>query len=419
MQNDHGLASSLGHPSALLLAHDPRATGTGRYRPKYGARGDVLLAPMFRLIYYLYARRLVRDVGSRPTPRHVGIILDGNRRHGRSRGITEPREVYDLGADKLDEILEWCAELDIPAVTLWVFSTDNFQRPAAEVSGILASIEAKLTALACDPDIHRRRVRVRAIGCLAMLPEPVLAAIRAAERATSSYDGLELNIAVAYGGRQEITDAVRALLCHVGEKQATLAEAIDEVTPEAISGHLYTAGLPDPDLYAAFVSAGDSIADSYERRDTAAARSHRPRRPFRDCAARQSMAGDRRRDDRAAHRNCLVEVPRRGRKSLRRHVDTRTESYEVAVTLTHIGADWRRCRARPALRTGPTEPPGAAKTAHGGAGGAEIHRVARVKGSRAAQGIRAADRGLGALGTLEKPHKVCKRGWLAKRHIIG
>ena len=203
---------------------------------------------MFRLIYYLYARRLVRDVGSRPTPRHVGIILDGNRRHGRSRGITEPREVYDLGADKLDEILEWCAELDIPAVTLWVFSTDNFQRPAAEVSGILASIEAKLTALACDPDIHRRRVRVRAIGCLAMLPEPVLAAIRAAECATSSYDGLELNIAVAYGGRQEITDAVRALLCCVAEKQATLAEAIDEVTPEAIASHLYTAGLPDPDL---------------------------------------------------------------------------------------------------------------------------------------------------------------------------
>jgi short-chain Z-isoprenyl diphosphate synthase len=206
-----------------MLANDPRAIGTGRRRPKYGVRGDVLLALMFRLIYYLYARRLIREVGSRAMPRHVGIILDGNRRHGRSRGITEPREVYDLGANKLDEILEWCADLDIPTVTLWVFSTDNFQRPAAEVSCILASIEAKLTALACDPDIHRRRVRVRAIGCLAMLPEPVLAAIRAAECATSSYDGLELNIAVAYGGRQEIT-------------------------PEAIAGHLYTAGLPDPDL---------------------------------------------------------------------------------------------------------------------------------------------------------------------------
>jgi short-chain Z-isoprenyl diphosphate synthase len=203
---------------------------------------------MFRLLYYLYARRLARDVRSRPTPRHVGIILDGNRRHGRSLGITEPRELYDLGANKLDEVLEWCGELGIPTVTLWVFSTENFRRPAAEVSGILASVAAKLTALACDPAIHRQRVRVRAIGCLAMLPEPVLAAIGAAERATSGYDGLELNIAVAYGGRQEISDAVRALLNCMAAKQTTLADAIEGITPEAIASHLYTAGLPDPDL---------------------------------------------------------------------------------------------------------------------------------------------------------------------------
>jgi short-chain Z-isoprenyl diphosphate synthase len=203
---------------------------------------------MFRLLYYVYSRRLARDVARRPMPRHVGIILDGNRRHGRSLGITEPRELYDLGAQKLDDVLDWCAELGVPTVTLWVFSTDNFQRPAAEVSGILGSIEAKLTALACDPAIHRRRVRVRAIGCLAMLPEPVLAAIGAAERATAGYDGLELNIAVAYGGRQEIADAVRALLKCRAASQSTLAEVVEEITPESIACHLYTAGLPDPDL---------------------------------------------------------------------------------------------------------------------------------------------------------------------------
>lgn len=203
---------------------------------------------MSRLLYYVYARRLVRDLKRGPMPRHVGIILDGNRRHGRSIGITEPRELYDLGASKLDDVLDWCADLGIPTVTLWVFSTDNFQRPAAEVSGIFGSIEAKLTALACDPAIHRRRVRVRAIGCLAMLPEPVLAAISAAERATAGYDGLELNIAVAYGGRQEIADAVRGLLKCRAANQSTLAEVIDEITPESIACHLYTAGLPDPDL---------------------------------------------------------------------------------------------------------------------------------------------------------------------------
>ena len=206
------------------------------------------MAPIFRLLYYLYARRLVRGVRTRPCPRHIGIILDGNRRHGRSLGITEPRELYDLGANKLDEVLEWCIELAIPTVTLWVFSTDNFRRPAAEVSGILASVEAKLRVLACDPTVHRRRVRVRAIGCRAMLPEPVLAAIAAAESATAGYDGLELNIAVAYGGRQEIADAVRALLNGMADDDATLAEAVEGITPEAIAKHLYTAGLPDPDL---------------------------------------------------------------------------------------------------------------------------------------------------------------------------
>jgi short-chain Z-isoprenyl diphosphate synthase len=203
---------------------------------------------MRSLLYYLYARRLARHVRKRPTPRHVGIILDGNRRHGRALGITEPRALYDLGADKLDAVLEWCAELAIPTVTLWVFSTDNFRRPPAEVSGILASVEAKLTALARDPAIHRRRVRVRAIGCRRMLPQPVLDAIAAAERATAGYDGLELNIAIAYGGRQEIADAVQALLAGMAGPETTLAAAIERITPETISAHLYTAGLPDPDL---------------------------------------------------------------------------------------------------------------------------------------------------------------------------
>lgn len=203
---------------------------------------------MRSLLYYLYARRLAREVARHPRPRHVGIILDGNRRHGRALGITEPRSIYGLGADRLDAVLEWCVELDIPTVTLWVFSTDNFRRSPAEVSGILASVETKLTALARDPAVHRRRVRVRAIGCLGLLPQPVLEAIAAAERATAEYDGLELNIAVAYGGRQEIADAVRALLADINGPVTTLAEAIERITPEAIGAHLYTAGLPDPDL---------------------------------------------------------------------------------------------------------------------------------------------------------------------------
>jgi short-chain Z-isoprenyl diphosphate synthase len=199
-------------------------------------------------LYRLYERHLLRQVRPRPMPRHVGIILDGNRRHGRSLGITAPRALYDLGAHKLDEILEWCAELAIPAITLWVFSTENFGRPLDEVSGILGAIEAKVAALADHPIIHSRRIRVRAIGRLTLLPKPVMAAITAAERATAGYDGMELNIAVAYGGRQEIADAVRGLLRDMAAKGVSLSQAVDAITPETIATHLYTAGLPDPDL---------------------------------------------------------------------------------------------------------------------------------------------------------------------------
>ena len=203
---------------------------------------------ILRLVYYLYERKLAREVKARAMPRHVGIILDGNRRFGRAQGIADPGEWYSLGARKLDDVLEWCAELGIAAVTLWLFSAENFARPSAEVSGIFAAIEAKLKALVHDNFVHHRRIRVRAIGRLAMLPEPVAAAIAEAERATAAYDGMALNFAVAYGGRQEIVDATKALLDCEARKGASIAEAIARITPESITEHLYTAGSPDPDL---------------------------------------------------------------------------------------------------------------------------------------------------------------------------
>ncbi|MGO8921280.1 MAG: polyprenyl diphosphate synthase [Stellaceae bacterium] len=206
------------------------------------------MSPALRLLYRLYETRLRRQVATKPMPRHVGIILDGNRRHGRAHGITEPQAMYRLGAEKLDDILDWCAELSIPTVTLWVFSPDNFRRPSPEVSGILAAIEAKLATLAHDPLIHRRRVRVRAIGRLPLLPDTLLATITEAERATAGYDGMDLNIAVAYGGRQEIADAVQQLLRDTAAQGKGLDDAIAAITPDAIARHLYTAGLPDPDL---------------------------------------------------------------------------------------------------------------------------------------------------------------------------
>jgi short-chain Z-isoprenyl diphosphate synthase len=201
-----------------------------------------------RPIYALYGRRLLAQVLQRPPPRHVGIILDGNRRFGRLSGLVDPLQVYTQGAQKLDDLLDWCGELSIPAVTLWVCSTDNLDRLPDEVAGILGALEAKLRALVGDPQIHRRRVRVQAIGRLELLPATTLAAIRAAEAATAGYDTMQLSIAVAYGGREEIADAVREMLIEAMRGGAALPEIIADVCPEKIGRHLYLADAPEPDL---------------------------------------------------------------------------------------------------------------------------------------------------------------------------
>ena len=184
--------------------------------------GKSTATSLLRLLYWIYERRLLHQLKQRPTPRHVGIILDGNRRHAAKRGMSDPCEIYQRGAEKLDEILDWCSELRIPAVTLWVFSTENLKRSQAEISGILSAIEAKVAALAHDPFMHQKRVRIQAIGRLDLLPESVVAAIRAAETATSQYNLMTLTIAVGYGGREEISDAVRSFLKTQAREGASL-----------------------------------------------------------------------------------------------------------------------------------------------------------------------------------------------------
>jgi short-chain Z-isoprenyl diphosphate synthase len=129
-----------------------------------------------------------------------------------------------------------------------VFSTENLKRSPSEVCGILEAVEAKLTTLAHDPFIHQRRVRVQTIGRLDLLPEPVLTAIRAAEAATAQYDSMTLTIAAAYGGREEIVDAVRSFVEMQARQGASLSDVIERITPEAIARNLYAADLPDPDL---------------------------------------------------------------------------------------------------------------------------------------------------------------------------
>ena len=240
----HARAATLAcdKPSSAQL--DARRMATARTPPRKGKA----TAPLFRFLYWIYERQLLDQLKRRPMPRHIGIILDGNRRHARKRGLSDPCEIYQRGADKLDDILDWCAELRIPAVTLWVFSTENLKRSRAEVSGILAAIEAKVAALAHNPFTHQNRVRVQAIGRLDLLPDSVVAAIRAAETATAQHDLMTLTIAVGYGGREEIADAVRSFIQMQARQGASLSDVIERITPEAIACNLYAADLPDPDL---------------------------------------------------------------------------------------------------------------------------------------------------------------------------
>ena len=203
---------------------------------------------MLRLLYWLYKSRLRRQIGGRQPPRHVGIILDGNRRYARKHGLADPGVAYDLGAEKLDDVLAWCSDLGIPAVTLWVCSIDNLKRQETEVSAILAAVKSKIAALAKDPAIHRRRVRIKAVGRLDLLPSTLVTVLREAEQVTADYDALKLTIAIAYGGQEEIADAVRDLVRKKAQCGVDLDAILDEITPFAIAEHLYTVGLPNLDL---------------------------------------------------------------------------------------------------------------------------------------------------------------------------
>ena len=203
-----------------------------------------LLAPIYRI----YEHHLASQVRAYPMPRHIGLILDGNRRYGRQNNLIDPHHIYMAGANKLDDLLDWCVELAIPAITLWVFSTENLSRSSDEVTGILSAVEKKLGLLVADRQIHNRRIRVDAVGRLESLPPSTLASLRAAEAATKAYSGMRLTIAAAYGGREEIVDAVQRLLREQALQNKPLKEVIELVTTEAISKSLYAPDLPDPDL---------------------------------------------------------------------------------------------------------------------------------------------------------------------------
>jgi len=188
-----------------------------------------------------YERLLRREIGDGPA--HVAIIQDGNRRYARKNGRKAP-EGHREGADTSEQVLEWCEELAVDELTLYAFSTENFNRPSDEQEPLFDIIESKLYELADSDRVHDSEVCLRAIGEIDRLPERVQTAIAYAERQTAGYDAFRLNVALAYGGRNELLRAAREVTASVDRGELS-ADQIDVAT---IESHLYRQPIRDVDL---------------------------------------------------------------------------------------------------------------------------------------------------------------------------
>jgi short-chain Z-isoprenyl diphosphate synthase len=196
-----------------------------------------------RVLYPAYESRMVRALPQDRLPKHIGVMLDGNRRWAKAVGA-DTAHGYRAGAANIEPLLTWSEEVGVEVVTLWLLSTDNFSnRPAEQLEGLLGIIENAVSSLA-----EQRRWRLHPVGSLDLLPDSTARRLKEAEEATRDVDGLLVNIAVGYGGRREIADAVRSLLLEHAEKGTSLDELAQTIDVEHIAEHLYTKGQPDPDL---------------------------------------------------------------------------------------------------------------------------------------------------------------------------
>lgn len=179
-----------------------------------------------------------------PLPHHVAMIIDGNRRWARERALETAAHGHRAGAVKMREFLEWCDELGIQVVTLYLLSTDNLSgRPDAELTELFGIIADLADSLAEQGDW-----RIQHVGTSEGLPPRLAESLAAAQATTARNPGLHVNLAVGYGGRREIADAMRSILRDHGSAGGDLDELAELLTPELIGQHLYTQGQPDPDL---------------------------------------------------------------------------------------------------------------------------------------------------------------------------
>ena len=177
-------------------------------------------------------------------PEHISIIMDGNRRFAWSRDL-EKEVGHKHGKDKLKEVLDWVLDLKIPYLTVYALSTENVSsREGDELDALYSLYINGFNEIKDDPRIHANKVKVQAVGKIELLPESVQNAIKDAEEKTADYDDFLFTICLAYGGREEIVEAVRQIASEHNKGELSL----DEINTQVISDRLYTAELPDPDL---------------------------------------------------------------------------------------------------------------------------------------------------------------------------
>jgi short-chain Z-isoprenyl diphosphate synthase len=196
------------------------------------------------ILYGLYQKRLRREIANLPIPQHIAIILDGNRRWARANDLETAGHGYRAGAAKFREFLVWCDDLGVAVSTLYLLSTDNLVGRAADELAELFEVIADLA----DDLSHYRNWRVQHVGSTELLPDALKASLKAAENRTRTNTGMHINLAIGYGGRREIADAMRSIV-HQHAMEGKSLDALAEIlTPELIGKHLYTGGQPDPDL---------------------------------------------------------------------------------------------------------------------------------------------------------------------------
>jgi tritrans,polycis-undecaprenyl-diphosphate synthase [geranylgeranyl-diphosphate specific] len=195
------------------------------------------------LLYRAYEPLLWSQIKNGPKPHHIGLIVDGNRRFARGKGMAQ-NDGHNAGSEKLEDFLRWCWRLEIKIITLYGFSTENYNRSDDEVDYLMDLILEKLREFQVDPVIKTEGVKIKVIGRKEDLSDEMNAEIEKVEEMTRDHDRFQLNIAINYGGRAEIVDAVKKIAAEVKEGELV----IDTIDENLFGDYLYTAGIRDPDL---------------------------------------------------------------------------------------------------------------------------------------------------------------------------